>query len=450
MKSSDTPKKHSVPFGQNGNRNDIPETTTQGSGLASLREGFPPLTMTPKVAGGIPPSGKDFNGILNELSAQCRWNSTGAGYPFDQSFCDGIGGYPVGAKIPQSDLSGLWLNTKEDNTTDPEAENSSLTGWVPVETYGVTTISGLAASSVTLTSLQAAKDRIKLTGTLTSNINVVLPAWTKHWTVINGCTGKFSVTVKTLSGSGVVIPAGLTANVFGDGINIIQELYLLGSPGRQINMRVITSSGAYYPTEGVKKIIVECVGGGGAGGRCVATASGYHNVSGGGGAGGTAMAIIKDPLKEYSVIIGAGGQGAASPSGASASGGGETSFGVACLAGGGAGGGNGNSASIPSNEAVIASGGSAGRGVTGNLFLGSYESASPSIGVRTGRIASGGGSTKYGSGGEKVGTGTEDSISGGDGVGFGAGGGGAISFGANKSASGGSGANGLVIVWEYS
>ncbi|CAK8736354.1 hypothetical protein SODG_000604 [Sodalis praecaptivus] len=175
MKSSHTPTKHAIPFGQNGNKRDIPQETKTGSGEASLSLGFPPETMVPKVSGGIPPSGKDFNGILNELSAMGRWANAGAGYPFDAAFANAIGGYPAGAKIPNSENNGFWLNTVDNNLDNPEVADGRLTGWVPAENYGIATLSGLAKADVTLTALQAAKARIVLTGNLKANVAVIFP-----------------------------------------------------------------------------------------------------------------------------------------------------------------------------------------------------------------------------------------------------------------------------------
>jgi hypothetical protein len=62
--------------------------------------------------------------------------------------------------------------------------------------YGISTISSLSNSGVTLSSAQASKDRLILTGSLTGNINMIFPAWMKSWTIENRCSGNFSVTYK--------------------------------------------------------------------------------------------------------------------------------------------------------------------------------------------------------------------------------------------------------------
>lgn len=224
MKSTDAPSKQAVPFGTNGPREAITATTPSGSNQASYDQGFPPITMTLKSAGGLPPKGQDMNQILFENASFDRYFAAGGGYTFDAAFSTAVGGYPSGARVQNSTRTGFWLNTVEDNNTNPENTTAAITGWIPVGSYGVTSISGLASSSVTLSTLQASKDRIVLSGTLTANINVVVPAWVKSWQVINNCVGAFTVTIKTPSGTGVAMSSSTTHYVVGDGVNIFEDL----------------------------------------------------------------------------------------------------------------------------------------------------------------------------------------------------------------------------------
>ncbi|WP_261372467.1 hypothetical protein, partial [Yersinia aldovae] len=223
MNRTDDPKKQPIPFGVNGPREDIEPTTPTGDNSASYNSGFPPITMILKAAGGLPPKGQDMNQILYELSSLARWASAGALNVFDPTFGAAISGYPNGAVLSNSTFTGCWLNTIDANTTSPENTDGTLTGWIPCFAYGTTAVTGLAAASVTLTALQAANERITLAGTLTANINLVLPAWKKGWTIVNNCTGAFTVTCKTMSGVGVSIASGSAAKILGDGTNIIQN-----------------------------------------------------------------------------------------------------------------------------------------------------------------------------------------------------------------------------------
>ncbi|MDM3129243.1 hypothetical protein OGY66_02380, partial [Citrobacter sp. CK205] len=203
MNFTDIPARILKAFGLNGLKNTIPtdsSTSTDNNGVATFDKGFPPITMQPLSAGGIPPSGNDMNGILYALSLKEQWADAGMIYPFNSDFASAISGYPKGSVLLNSQQSGKWLNLTDGNSTSPESLTGASTGWVPLDNYGVTTITGLAASNVTLSSLQAAKERIVLTGALTSNIVLIFPAWMKSWTVVNNCSGAFTVTCRTASG----------------------------------------------------------------------------------------------------------------------------------------------------------------------------------------------------------------------------------------------------------
>ncbi|ELY4600371.1 tail fiber protein [Cronobacter malonaticus] len=227
MNSSDIPSRITKAFGVNGLKNAIPvdsNAVTDNSGVATFDKGFPPITMQPLSAGGIPPSGKDMNGVLYSATLQQQWQNAGMTYPFSQDFSDAISGYPKGAIVPSSVYTGQWLNLSESNGTSPESPTGANTGWVPINNYGVTQIT-MTSGSVVMSSLQAAKDRIIITGTLTSNVNLIFPAWIKSWVVHNNCTGNFSITCRTASGSGVIVIPGLVSRLFCDGVNISDETY---------------------------------------------------------------------------------------------------------------------------------------------------------------------------------------------------------------------------------
>ncbi|MBY4887687.1 hypothetical protein K5Y32_07045 [Pantoea sp. DY-15] len=379
MQTSSQPKLLPIPFADAGTKQDIPNDSQIGitAGRASYSDGFPPLTRTPLAAGGVPPFGTDFNGVLNDITAAVRWTQAGAGYPFNTAFNTAVSGYPKGARIPNSTLDGFWLNTVDGNTTNPENTTAAITGWVPSGNYGSTAITGLSGSSVTLTTLQASKERITLTGALTANINLVVPAWVKRWTFVNSCTGNFNVTVKTPSGSGISIPSGITASLVGNGTNIIQDAPLLGVPGRLINTQTFSSPGTYTytPTPGAKagKVIVTGAGGLGLGNTSTSAPPGA-----GGGAGGTAIKFIKNLQSSYSIVVGAP---ATTPVRS-----GSSSFGAECAATGG-------------NAASGGAGGDPGIGSGGdiNIYGGSgSDAADPALGS-----GSGDGGASYWGGGQR-------------------------------------------------
>lgn len=226
MNLSDIPGRILKAFGVNGMKNTIPvdsSTTTDNNGVATFDKGFPPITMTPLSAGGIPPSGKDVNGVLYALSLKSQWADAGMGYTFNSSFASQVGGYPKGSTILSSSGMSKWLSLSDGNYNNPESSSPDASQWVPESSYGVTTLSGLTSGTVTLTAVQAANDRIILSGVLTSNVSVNFPAWMKSWTVINNCSGGFNVILKTSSGTGVTTTAGSVEKIYSDGLNIIRD-----------------------------------------------------------------------------------------------------------------------------------------------------------------------------------------------------------------------------------
>lgn len=217
MQSSQRPGLLPVPFADTGTKNEIPVNPSATPGLASYKLGFPPVTMAPISAGGVPPAGPDFNGVFNSITQAIRWNQAGGMYPYDASFATAVTGYPVGARVVSSDGSFTWVNSIDNNVADPETTN---TGWLPEPSPGAAQVTGLSSSSVTLTALQAARSKIVLSGALTANINLTFPNWVKSWHVVNNCTGNFNVICKTSAGSGVPVGSGKNISISGDGVNI--------------------------------------------------------------------------------------------------------------------------------------------------------------------------------------------------------------------------------------
>lgn len=219
---SSIPLKWYVPFANgDSSRVELPVTTADPT-RASQTLGFPPLTMQPPESGGVPPQGEDFNGGMNQVARIAWWVLNGGGWPYDATFAtnSNINGYPNGATLQAADFRGDWINTADNNQNNPDTNG---TNWVPGFQYGITALSGLTGGTVTPTPAQAAKNSITLAGTLGSALTIVLPIWTKNWTITNNTTGAFVTIVKTAAGSGVTIPQnGLPTRVSGDGTNIVQ------------------------------------------------------------------------------------------------------------------------------------------------------------------------------------------------------------------------------------
>lgn len=215
-------------------------------------------------------------------------------------------------------------------------------------------------------------------------------------------------------------------------------LKLCGS-GRLLNMQYLTGSGTYIETPGTNSIIADLIGGGSAAGGSPATGAGQVSVGGGGGAGSFLRVRMLTGFSGVQYSVGAGGIGAAGAPGGS---GGTTTFGNFSASGGAGGGAAGPTASTANFYA--------NRGVGASLPTGgdiNVRGTAGEIGIMLGGAGAGGSGagTIYGGGGLGVG-----GAAGQPGSGFGGGGGGG-SIGPNAAAlTGGAGAPGGIIVFEYS
>ena len=84
----------------------------------------------------------------------------------------------------------------------------------------------VTTADVTLTTNNGADDQARslclaASGTLTDNRSIIVPALSKAYLVTNGCSGAFTLTVKTAAGSGIVVPQGVTALLYCDGTNVV-------------------------------------------------------------------------------------------------------------------------------------------------------------------------------------------------------------------------------------
>lgn len=95
------------------------------------------------------------------------------------------------------------------------------------------------SSNITLTAAQARCDIIEMTGTLTGNINIIVPTVAQQWTIFNNSAGAYTITVKTSGGSGIAITQGKKLIVYCNGTDVLAALddvgALSGSPvGRHL------------------------------------------------------------------------------------------------------------------------------------------------------------------------------------------------------------------------
>ena len=227
MLASNIPHYFQIPFASSAGGayvRDVPQASQVGisPGAASLTDGFPPLNFLAPIAGGIPPSGKDMNGILRQITDCLRWLQSGGLPKYDGTYATGIGGYPNGAVLQSADGKSFWRCTADNNTTDPDAGGAN---WVPNQGYGVAAITGLTSTNHTLTATEYSKGIITLAGSLTANVQIIFPALAGQWVVWNKTTGGYTVTCKTASGSSLVpVAQGKMGDLICDGSEVYEPL----------------------------------------------------------------------------------------------------------------------------------------------------------------------------------------------------------------------------------
>lgn len=131
MEQTDLPPRFNVPWGNNAVSpyvRAIPQASQIGlqNCAASLTDGFPPLTFVPASAGGCPPFGADFNGVLKQITQWSRWQAAGGPVFYDATLSASIGGYPKGATVQSAVLPGrIWFSTADNNATNPDLTSAA-------------------------------------------------------------------------------------------------------------------------------------------------------------------------------------------------------------------------------------------------------------------------------------------------------------------------------------
>lgn len=264
--------------------------------------------------------------------------------------------------------------------------------------------------------------------------------------------------IMSVTGSPVTTSGTLTANLetqaaksffagptSGAGVPTFRAIAATDLPaisGRLLNVQVFDTPGSYTytPTAGTTAVIVEVLGAGGAGGGSAAVDGSHHSTGSGGGGGGYAKSYLTSGFSGVTVTVGAGGTGI---SGATGNAGGATFFGSAPSAAGGSGG--VTAPVLAFNLGTWQSGGYGGGGFSGNIVshYGCIGGDAFLIGSQF-ESAGKGADSIYGSGG-----GGAWNADGGVATGYGSGGGGSAGPTSAGAHTGGNGAPGLVIVYEY-
>ena len=87
--------------------------------------------------------------------------------------------------------------------------------------FDYTSIALPASGTYTLSTAEQNRISYKFTGTLSGNIEVIVPPTVQQYWVDNSTSGAFSMTVKTAAGSGYAVPQNSRAILYCDGTNVV-------------------------------------------------------------------------------------------------------------------------------------------------------------------------------------------------------------------------------------
>jgi hypothetical protein len=146
---------------------------------------------------------------------------------------------PGGAFVDGNPFNGIqgtvvtadWLNSMQEEIVsvitaagialDPDDQTQLLQALLALMAIaGIATVNVAGNANVALTQAQWGADIIILTGALTGNIDVLVPAQSDQWIVANRTSGNFLVTLKTPAGTGVSAPQGQNIQAFCDSVNV--------------------------------------------------------------------------------------------------------------------------------------------------------------------------------------------------------------------------------------
>lgn len=168
----------------------------------------------------VPPARQRWNWILNFVANGIRY-LTRRGLPDwanDETY--EIGDCTRGPDgLSYKALTQNINKTPADNPTDWELWAFNASGLLGV-VDGFLNKNVAGAVDVALTAAEARNGIINLSGAITANINVTVPATARRWTFINNTTGAFTLTVKTPLGTGYLLPKGVPAALLCDATNV--------------------------------------------------------------------------------------------------------------------------------------------------------------------------------------------------------------------------------------
>jgi hypothetical protein len=218
--------------------------------------------------------------------------------------------------------------------------------------------------------------------------------------------------------------------------------------GGKFDVKTFTGSGTWTKTVGLKKAIIIITGGGAGAGGADSDGTGIGG-AGGGGAGGTAIRLMYASAlgATETVTIGGGGSAGSGTNGTNGGTGTSSTFGAHLTGSGGSG---GTGTGINTATQSVFSGGAGGGASSGFMNTqGGGGSFGITASVTPGKSVGGNGGGSFWGGGPQGSISTGAGAAGTNGAAYGAGGSGAACSANTTGASGGTGAAGLCLVFEF-
>jgi hypothetical protein len=423
MQDSSVPPKIQIPWANSAGSANI-RTVPQASqlaiqaGAASFTDGFVPLNFVPVSAGGVPPFGQDFNGILQLITQWLRWGSAGGAIRYDAGFVAAIGGYPIGSRLMSNSGHVIYESLVDNNSGDPNAGatnwrvQSSVWSLSPWQAAGSANIQTVSLNPVPASTAQLSGIPITLlsqgtnTGAVTLNVNGLgaLPIVTTGGVPLlpGVLVTSYPFTVRLLGSafvmmSNVLNPLGIPRS---GSFGLSGSLGGLGATNWTVPAAVFANRQRVWGA-----------GGGGAG-----SSSGQGGGGGGGGAYSEGIYSVT-PGQVLAVFVGSGG--VAGPPGSTGATGGSSFVTGFLQAGGGVGGSGatpwaGGTGGVPAGGNVLnLTGGHGGGGISGSTGAGGGGGGSPMGGAGdaasagapgSGAVSPGGGGAGFGGGGAGTGS----------------------------------------------
>lgn len=196
------------------NKNTIQEERQPSQDVqdATLNDGFPLITMTPKDAGGIAPNGQDMNGALYAISSDMVHRQKGLRIQFDPAYAAKIGGYDQGCILASSDYTRDYISLIPNNLTDPNGSGTAGR-WAIYSGAG-----SIASATASIAGIVKIVDSLSSTATdaaLTANQGKVLSDRTQQATTTNAGISRFAnaLEVANRSNSNVAINPSNAATI---------------------------------------------------------------------------------------------------------------------------------------------------------------------------------------------------------------------------------------------